>query len=103
MKNKNPYTFCQLKFYLSNDELSFKPGGCYLFQLLQFCWWGHRWLKLFNLLSGKPAKHFTEGWIEFLSKRIAKDVAAKLNNTMIGGRKKSRYYDYIWNLKYLPR
>lgn len=63
----------------------------------------HHWLKLFNLLSGKPAKHFTEGWIEFLSKRIAKDVAAKLNNTMIGGRKKSRYYDYIWNLKYLPR
>uniref|UniRef100_A0A1B6LK07 Activator of basal transcription 1 n=1 Tax=Graphocephala atropunctata TaxID=36148 RepID=A0A1B6LK07_9HEMI len=51
----------------------------------------------------KPAKHFTEGWIEYLSKRVAKDVAANLNNTMIGGRKKSRYYDYIWNLKYLPR
>ncbi|KAG8323525.1 Activator of basal transcription 1 [Homalodisca vitripennis] len=53
--------------------------------------------------GNKPSKHFTEGWVEFLSKRVAKEVAANLNNTMIGGRKKSRYYDYIWNLKYLPR
>ncbi|XP_054267854.1 uncharacterized protein LOC128989817 [Macrosteles quadrilineatus] len=51
----------------------------------------------------KPSKHFTEGWVEFLSKRVAKEVAENLNNTTIGGRKKSRFYDYIWNLKYLPR
>jgi len=51
----------------------------------------------------KPAKHFTEGWVEFLSKRVAKEVAASLNNNKIGGRKKSRFYDYIWNIKYLPR
>lgn len=56
-----------------------------------------------KLVLGKPAKHFTEGWVEFLSKRVAKEVAANLNNKTIGGKKKSRYYDYIWNMKYLPR
>ncbi|KAK3925629.1 Pre-rRNA-processing protein esf2 [Frankliniella fusca] len=51
----------------------------------------------------KPAKHFTEGWIEFKKKRVAKQVAALLNNKQIGGRKRSKYYDFIWNIKYLPR
>ncbi|XP_026758972.2 uncharacterized protein LOC113518310 [Galleria mellonella] len=46
---------------------------------------------------------FTEGWVEFEKKKIAKQVAAKLNNTKIGTRKKSRYYDMIWNIKYIPR
>lgn len=30
-------------------------------------------------------------------------MATKLNNTKIGTRKKSRYYDTIWNIKYIPR
>jgi ESF2/ABP1 family protein len=51
----------------------------------------------------KPAKHFTEGWVEFQSKRIAKQVALQLNTTRIGERKKSKFYDYLWNIKYLPR
>ncbi|XP_053616707.1 uncharacterized protein LOC128678863 [Plodia interpunctella] len=46
---------------------------------------------------------FTEGWVEFEKKKVAKEVAAKLNNTKIGSRKRSRYYDMIWNLKYIPR
>lgn len=46
---------------------------------------------------------FTEGWVEFEKKKIAKAVAANLNNTKIGTRKKSRYYDMIWNIKYIPR
>lgn len=46
---------------------------------------------------------FSEGWVEFQKKKIAKEVAAKLNNTKIGSRKKSRYYDMIWNIKYIPR
>ena len=50
-----------------------------------------------------PAKHFTEGWIEFESKKVAKSVAATLNNTQISTRKKSKFYDVIWNIKYLPR
>ncbi|XP_026493697.1 uncharacterized protein LOC113398952 [Vanessa tameamea] len=46
---------------------------------------------------------FSEGWVEFEKKKIAKSVAANLNNTQIGSRKKSRYYDMIWNIKYIPR
>ncbi|XP_043262074.1 activator of basal transcription 1-like [Colletes gigas] len=60
--------------------------------------------------DGKPkkrrkvcAKSFTEGWIEFESKRVAKYVALTLNNKQISTRKKSKFYDVIWNIKYLPR
>lgn len=49
------------------------------------------------------AKHFTEGWVEFQKKKVAKQVALKLNNTQIGTRKKSKFYDMIWNIKYLSR
>lgn len=51
----------------------------------------------------KPSKHFTEGWVEFKKKKIAKQVAAHLNNKQIGGRKRSKFYDHIWNIKYLPQ
>lgn len=63
-----------------------------------------------NELSGEKkkrkkvaAKHFTEGWVEFESKKVAKHVAATLNNTQISMRKKSKFYDMLWNIKYLPR
>ncbi|XP_039755715.1 pre-rRNA-processing protein esf2-like [Pararge aegeria] len=46
---------------------------------------------------------FTEGWVEFEKKSVAKSVTANLNNTKIGTRKRSRYYDMIWNIKYIPR
>ncbi|XP_076302825.1 activator of basal transcription 1-like, partial [Lasioglossum baleicum] len=48
-------------------------------------------------------KFFTEGWVEFESKKIAKYVASTLNNTQISTRKKSKFFDVIWNIKYLPR
>lgn len=51
----------------------------------------------------KAVKYFTEGWVEFESKRVAKYVAATLNNTQISTRKKSKFFDVIWNIKYLPR
>lgn len=49
----------------------------------------------------KVAKKFTEGWVEFEKKCAAKRVAALLNNTQISTRKKSKHYDYMWNIKYL--
>lgn len=49
------------------------------------------------------ARHFTEGWVEFVSKRAAKQVAAKLNNSPIATRKSSKFYDIRWSMKYLPR
>jgi ESF2/ABP1 family protein len=53
--------------------------------------------------GGSKKKNFTEGWVEFKDKRIAKAVAKSLNNTQIGGQKHSRYYDDLWNIKYLPK
>lgn len=51
----------------------------------------------------KAIKHFTEGWVEFESKKVAKFVAETLNNTQVSTRKKSKFYDVMWNVKYLPR
>lgn len=51
----------------------------------------------------KAIHRFTEGWIEFESKKVAKYVAKMLNNTQISTRKKSKFYDVMWNIKYLPR
>lgn len=52
--------------------------------------------------KSKP-KGFTEGWIEFKKKKIAKRVAITFNNTRVGDKKRSRYYDELWNMKYLPK
>lgn len=30
-------------------------------------------------------------------------MATTLNNTQVGGKKSSKFYDYMWNIKYLPR
>lgn len=46
---------------------------------------------------------FTEGWIEFKSKKVAKSVAASLNCNPVGGKRRSKAHDELWNIKYLPR
>lgn len=51
--------------------------------------------------GGNASKQFVEGWVEFADKKVAKQVAASLNNTRIGGKKGSFYHDDVWNLKYL--
>ncbi|CRK91293.1 CLUMA_CG004971, isoform A [Clunio marinus] len=45
---------------------------------------------------------FTEGWVEFEKKRIAKWVAGNINTTPISNKKGSPFCDILWNLKYLP-
>jgi ESF2/ABP1 family protein len=52
--------------------------------------------------KGKKNQTFTEGWIEFKKRKHAKRVAATLNNTPLGGKKKKQNYDFLWNIKYLP-
>uniref|UniRef100_A0A8D0H8X5 Activator of basal transcription 1 n=1 Tax=Sphenodon punctatus TaxID=8508 RepID=A0A8D0H8X5_SPHPU len=49
--------------------------------------------------AGTNAKSFTEGWVEFQDKRVAKLVAASLHNTPIGTRKRSRFHYDLWNIK----
>jgi ESF2/ABP1 family protein len=51
--------------------------------------------------GGNGSKQFTEGWIEFADKKVAKSVAESLNNSTMGGMKSHFYHDDIWNLKYL--
>lgn len=53
--------------------------------------------------AGNNSRDFVEGWVEFRDKRVAKLVAASLNSTPMGTRKKSRFHDDLWNMKYLHR
>ncbi|KRZ04883.1 Activator of basal transcription 1 [Trichinella pseudospiralis] len=53
--------------------------------------------------NGKRRRRYTEGWVEFADKRVAKRVAMMLNNKQVGGRKRSRAYECLWNMKYLHR
>lgn len=41
----------------------------------------------------------SEGWVEFLDKTVAKDVAAMLNNQPMGGKKRSSHYSDLWSIK----
>ncbi|XP_022739773.1 pre-rRNA-processing protein ESF2, partial [Durio zibethinus] len=55
----------------------------------------------------RPSKvqeqEFSEGWVEFARKGIAKRVANMLNGEQIGGRKRSSFYYDLWNIKYLSK
>lgn len=48
-------------------------------------------------------RDFSEGWVEFSSKRVARQVAATLNNTPVGGKRRTPWHSDLWNIKYLPR
>uniref|UniRef100_A0A4W3GTI6 Activator of basal transcription 1 n=1 Tax=Callorhinchus milii TaxID=7868 RepID=A0A4W3GTI6_CALMI len=53
--------------------------------------------------AGSNARNFTEGWVEFRDKRVAKLVSRSLNNTRIGAKKRSIFHDDLWCMKYLHR
>ena len=53
--------------------------------------------------GGNTGKNFTEGWVEFEDKAVAKQVAAMLNANPIGGKRRSAYHYDLWSLKYLPK
>lgn len=53
--------------------------------------------------SGLNRCDFTEGWVEFRDKRVAKRVAASLHNTPMGTRKRQRFASDLWCIKYLHR
>ncbi|XP_040261617.1 activator of basal transcription 1 [Bufo bufo] len=53
--------------------------------------------------AGSNARDYTEGWVEFRDKRVAKLVASSLNNAPMGTRKKNRFHDDLWTMKYLHR
>ncbi|XP_559505.7 uncharacterized protein LOC3290889 [Anopheles gambiae] len=52
--------------------------------------------------SGKSAMiKYTEGWVEFLDKRVAKAIVPMLNMQPITNKKKSVFRDILWSMKYL--
>jgi ESF2/ABP1 family protein len=51
--------------------------------------------------GGNKKRSFTDGWVELVSKKEAKIIAATLNARTIGGKKGGYYVDDLWNLKYL--
>lgn len=51
--------------------------------------------------GGNKKKSFTDGWIEFKSKKEANIAAEMLNGNIIGGKKGNFYHDDLWNMKYL--
>ncbi|ONK67546.1 uncharacterized protein A4U43_C05F1160 [Asparagus officinalis] len=53
--------------------------------------------------SGFRGKEFSEGWVEFTRKSVAKMVANMLNGEQIGGKRRSSFYYDTWNIKYLSK
>uniref|UniRef100_A0A0B6ZIU9 Activator of basal transcription 1 n=1 Tax=Arion vulgaris TaxID=1028688 RepID=A0A0B6ZIU9_9EUPU len=53
--------------------------------------------------SYKKGLLFTEGWVEFRQRSVAKFVALALNNVQVGGKKRNPWYNSLWNIKYLPK
>lgn len=51
--------------------------------------------------GGNRKKMYTEGWVEFVRKKDAKQVCELLNAKTIGGKKGSYYRDDLWSLVYL--
>eukprot|EP00271_Cylindrocystis_brebissonii_P004892 TRINITY_DN16813_c0_g1_i1.p1 TRINITY_DN16813_c0_g1~~TRINITY_DN16813_c0_g1_i1.p1 ORF type:complete len:421 (-),score=100.46 TRINITY_DN16813_c0_g1_i1:472-1734(-) len=53
--------------------------------------------------GGNSGKNFTEGWVEFARKKVAKRVAEMLNGEPIGGKRRSAYHFDLWNITYLSK
>lgn len=54
--------------------------------------------------NGKKLRTYSEGWVEFRKKRVAKFVAKSLNGTSLQyGRKHCKINGQVWSIKYLHR
>eukprot|EP00571_Detonula_confervacea_P010863 CAMPEP_0172302112 /NCGR_PEP_ID=MMETSP1058-20130122/3866_1 /TAXON_ID=83371 /ORGANISM="Detonula confervacea, Strain CCMP 353" /LENGTH=290 /DNA_ID=CAMNT_0013012471 /DNA_START=72 /DNA_END=944 /DNA_ORIENTATION=+ len=51
--------------------------------------------------GGSGGKRYTEGWVEFESKKVARSAGDTLNMTRVTNHKGSIHYDDMWNVKYL--
>ncbi|KAK3240138.1 hypothetical protein CYMTET_49994 [Cymbomonas tetramitiformis] len=53
--------------------------------------------------GAKKGKTFSEGWVEFTDKKVAKRVAGMLNGQPMGGKHFSKHRYELWSLKYLSK
>lgn len=51
--------------------------------------------------GGNKKVMYTEGWVEFADKHVAKATAQMLHNTPVGDNKRGFYSSDLWNIKYL--
>ncbi|KAI5861591.1 Pre-rRNA-processing protein ESF2 [Durotheca rogersii] len=51
--------------------------------------------------GGNKKRTYTDGWVEFVNKKNAKEAVDLLNARTIGGKKNTYYHDDIWCLLYL--
>ena len=70
---------------------------------------GRMYLKVKEMKGGRDAKkkqrhmrHYSDGWVEFMEKKHAKRCAM-LNNTEVGGGRRTKYAHELWNIKYLSK
>ncbi|VDM45510.1 unnamed protein product [Toxocara canis] len=72
-------------------------------EMLKFGEVGRIYLQAEKLRGTKTRgrKVFTEGWVEFKNKSLAKRVVASLNNTAVGGKRRSAVRETLWTMKYL--
>ncbi|KAL4183998.1 hypothetical protein AMTRI_Chr11g157820 [Amborella trichopoda] len=54
-------------------------------------------------IGGNRGHEYSEGWVEFAKKSVAKRVANMLNGEQIGGKRRSSFYYDLWNIKYLRK
>eukprot|EP00914_Ancora_sagittata_P027884 GHVO01054578.1.p1 GENE.GHVO01054578.1~~GHVO01054578.1.p1 ORF type:complete len:170 (+),score=33.89 GHVO01054578.1:1-510(+) len=53
--------------------------------------------------GGTKKANYTEGWVEFEKRKVAKRVALSLNGTPVGGKKRHNFWrEDVWCIKYLP-
>jgi ESF2/ABP1 family protein len=52
--------------------------------------------------GGNKKLRFTEGWVEFMDKRVAEATSELLNNTPLSEEKRGFYASDLWNIKFLP-
>ena len=94
------------KVYLQQEgectAILFQHLHIYLINMSHHCLDAKRaYLRRKYTSTKKP--HFTEGWVEFKDKKVARSVATMLNATPIGGKKGTRFRDDVWTMKYLPK
>ena len=54
--------------------------------------------------GGNRKTKYTEGWVEFSDKKVAKQVALALNGQLVGGKKRHNLFrDDTWLMRYLPK
>lgn len=54
--------------------------------------------------GGNKKRKYTDAWVEFTSKRKAREIAESYNGQLIGGKKRHNLFrDDVWVMKYLPK